>query len=425
MSTGKGSKSIRKSQLGNDLLPTVGFLNYVIKHKATAGQTTINLGSLNVPTEATALGFIQPSGAALSSIDLSRFKNNVKVQSKARGLMDNPIEYRITGQQEITLNVSAAEGEIFTITVDSQPKSIVNFTSAQPKVYSYTLAAGTTDIPAGSYTVNANPGEDVGDFMVLIDRQLQYRNTDNGLTGGDYQEIAGFVRMNTPDLINDRKVTLVWVGALVDNPQDSQLAMIQVLHGQLNALIPTVAAVAGVSEASLQVSPTDPDLAAFAATVIAQANRITELETIRSTYSTVGSNLKNGVNGVNLSMVGNSIIVPSGQEWELSGSIQFASNGVSPGFTQTRAFWSSANGDDASGILPNPPTNILGGFSGSAANYPNMAGTLIQCPSSPDIIISVPTVRVSAGTVFLVPLFAATTPANARISTTIYGRRIK
>lgn len=282
MSTGKGTKSIRKSQLGRDIIPSVGFLNTVAKHKATVGQTVINLGSLTTPTEATALGFVQPSGATLAAMDLSRYKNNVKVSSTVRGLMDNPLDYRVTGQQQITLQVGAFENEIFTITIESQPRVGTNLVAAQPKVQSYTLLAGNRDIPVGPFTVNRNPGEDVGECMVIIDRVMMYRNTDNSAPGdgveGDYQELTGIIRMNTADLTNDRRVTLVWVGALVDNPQDSQLALIQTLASQIDILVPTVAALAGVPESTFQSAPNDVDLAAFGAEVIDLRNDLASAE---------------------------------------------------------------------------------------------------------------------------------------------------
>ena len=315
MSTGKGSKSIRKSQQGNDLLPSVGFLNTVAKHKATLNQTIINIGSLTVPTEATSLGFIQPSSGTLAALDLQRYKNNVSLLSTSRGTMDNPLDFRITGPSQITLNIPAADGEIFTITVEAQPRNGISVVAAQPKVASYLLPAGTVDIPAGTYTINKNPGEDVGEFMVILDRQLQYRNTGNGSIGGDYQEIAGFVRMNEADLINDRKVSLVWVGALVDNPQDSQLAIVQVLQGQIDAMVPTLAALAGVAETIFQTTPNAPDLAAFSSTVISQGNRITTLESV--TYiSGVITQTSTVAADTYLDVTSTSITLPAGQ-WEL------------------------------------------------------------------------------------------------------------
>lgn len=283
MSTGKGTKSIRKSQQGNDLLPSVGFLNTVAKHKATLGQTVIDITSLTVPTEATLLGFVQPSGPTLNAIDLQRFKNNVRLESTIRGIMDNPLSYRITGSKEITLSVGAFENEIFTIVVEARPRVGTTLVAAQPKVQSYTLPAGQTDIPVGPYTINRNPGEDIGEFMVVIDRGIMYRNTDNMDPGlgidGDYKELTGIVRMNEADPDNDRKVNLVWVGALVDNPQDSQLAMIQTLGSQIDAMIPTLAALAGVDTTDFQAAPNDVDLAAFGADVITAQSDIDALQT--------------------------------------------------------------------------------------------------------------------------------------------------
>lgn len=315
MSTGKGSKSIRKSQQGNDLLPSVGFLNTVAKHKATLGQTVINLGSLVTPPEATALGFIQPSGGTLAALDLQRYKNNVKVMSTSKGLMDNPIDYRITGTSQITLADGAADGEIFTIMVESQPRNGINIVAAQPKVASYLLPAGQTDIPAGTYTINKNPGEDVGEFIVIVDRVVQYRNTGNGTSGGDYQEIAGIVRMNDYDPINDRKVVLVWVGALVDNPQDTQLALIQTLQGQIDAMVPALAAVTGLSESTFQTSPNDPDLLAFSATVIDLAARVAALESVTYVNGSL-SFTQTSLADTYQDVAGSTIALPPGQ-WEL------------------------------------------------------------------------------------------------------------
>lgn len=275
MSTGKGTKSIRKSQQGNDIIPSVGFLNTLAKHKATLGQTVINISSLTVPPEATALGFVQPSGGTLAAIDLQRFKNNVQVSSSFRGLMDNPLDYQITGTQQITLQVAALESEIFTISMQARPRVGTTLVAAQPRVQSYTLPVGSTDIPVGvAYTVNAQPGNDSGDFMVFVDKVLMQRNTSNSAPGsgieGDYQEIAGFVRMNSIDFTNDRRVTLVWVGALLDNP-DSSYSIIQTVASQIDAMIPTLAALAGVPESTFQGAPNDPALLAF-------ANRVTDLE---------------------------------------------------------------------------------------------------------------------------------------------------
>jgi len=324
MSTGKGSKSIRKSQQGNDLLPSVGFLNTVAKHKATLNQTVINLGSLTTPPEATALGFVQPSGGTLAALDLQRYKNNVKVMSTTKGILDNPIDYRITGTSQITLADGAADGEIFTIMVESQPRSGINIVAAQPKVASYLLPAGQTDIPAGTYTVNKNPGEDIGEFIVIVDREVQYRNTGNGVSGGDYQEIAGLVRMNDYDPINDRKVVLVWVGALVDNPQDTQLALIQTLQGQIDAMVPALAAVTGLSESTFQTSPNDPDLLAFSASVIALAARVTALESANNMTSyTPTSGWETGVPSGSLKSISAATVIRINKDIHVTGTAFF------------------------------------------------------------------------------------------------------
>jgi hypothetical protein len=208
--------------------------------------------------------------------------------------MDNPIDYQITGTQQITLSVASFENEIFTIIIESRPATTVQMVAAQPKVESYTLPAGQTDIPTGPYTVNKNPTQRVGDFMVFVDRELMYRNDGNSAWSnvivGDYQELAGVVRMNFADLGNDRDVVLVWVGALVDNPQDTQLALIQTLQGQIDAMIPALSQVTGLPESAFQTSPNDIDLLNFSAEVLAQEARLDALEALES----VGLHLDTG-----------------------------------------------------------------------------------------------------------------------------------
>lgn len=139
------------------------------------------------------------------------------------------------------------------------------------------------------------------------------------------------------------------------------------------------------------------------------------------TYSSAVSTAKTPPSsGVRLQMSGNSIVVPEGQEWHITGQIEATRPGASPGYSRVICYWTGANGDDVSTSTPAGVSGIIAG---------TFIGDVQFDPVIGDTFMNAPTIRLLGGvggtTVFLVPLVAMQIPANARIYTYIYGMRVK
>lgn len=290
--TGKESLSIKKLDVAQSKLSSMGFQKIRFMHKATAGDTTINLASLTVPTEATSNGFAQPNASILNSLNLSQWRENFTLESSLRGKLTEFLGFTLSGANKINLLFSAEDGEIFTGLMDYVARTGNTIVDAQPLVVSGTLTAGSTDFNVGTpFQVGLYSSAQVGAVMVFVDNQLALRNSGNSVPGagveGDYYEVnAGgglgqVIRFNQADLVNDRGIVVVSVGSLVERPNASQLALIQSLAGQVDSMIPTLAALAGVPATTFQGAPNDVNLKAFGDTVAANSASITSLQSTK------------------------------------------------------------------------------------------------------------------------------------------------
>lgn len=273
--TGKNtSTAFRKKDVAESRLLSIGFKKIRFMHKAAEGDTLIQLASLTTPTEATANGFVQPSVSDLTKTDIYLYKENVELESTIRGKLTQFLSYVITGPSTIKLLFEAEENEIFTGIIDLSARTAQTLVDAEPLVSTGSLAAGDTDYNVGTpFKVGMFPAAQHGSVMVFLDNQLVYRNSGNNPPGpgvdGEYYEVhAGgglgtIIRFNTPDLVNDRNVTVVSVGSLVERPNGSQLALVEALQGQVTTLREYVQALVG-EEVTVPVSaPTNVDLKAF------------------------------------------------------------------------------------------------------------------------------------------------------------------
>lgn len=287
---GKGATSLKKDTAQPSLIPQVGFKNTQFMHSASAGDTTIDLQALNVPAIATANGFVQPSGSDLAATNILQFKQNIRLESSVR-TMTQFVDYVISGPQTIKLIVAAVEGEIFTGTISANPRSGSTILDASATPVTGVLPAGQTDFSTGPYAVGKNPGAQHGAFMVVVDNQIAYRNFGNEATGvGDYYELAGIIRFNTTDTV-DRNVSLIPIGAIVEQPDGSQLAMVEAVNSKIDAVIPTVAALAGVPESNFGITPTNADLKAFGDLALDSKQRLDAI--IEATANALGLVRKN------------------------------------------------------------------------------------------------------------------------------------
>jgi hypothetical protein len=283
MLTGTGSLSLRKSDLENQKVPAVGFIKTTFAHKATAGQTGINLTSLTLPTEMSSNGFSNPPTSQLTNAQLLFYKNNLTLVSSARGLLQQGLSYTVATSTQINfLGFTALEGEIFTGTIDYTAQTGIKVVDASPINATGTLAATTTDFNVGvPFKVGQYSTTQIGAVLVFVDGIIQFRNTGNSSVtlDGNYREVdAGgglgtIIRFNVADPTNARNILVVSNGLLSERPDGSMMAVIENVNGQLQNMAPYVAALAGQTTATvLGAAPSNVDLKSF-------GDRVVTLET--------------------------------------------------------------------------------------------------------------------------------------------------
>lgn len=279
---GKDTTILKKKDLKESRNPGDGFTKLVFAHKASAGETGIDLGALVTPTEMSALGFTNPSPSRLLEAKLFQFKDNLKLQSSSKGVLMQSLSYRIASNGRITFEgFTAEDGEIFIGVIDSNPVSGIQVIDAKQPVASGDLPDGDTDFAIGFSTSTTD------DNIVVFRNGLeQKRNTNNSstVTDGNYYVVdngSGFgnvIRFNTAASAQDDYIKVTAIGGVVESPTNSTWDELEKVQGQVDALVPTVSALAGVPETDFQAAPNNVDLKQFGDRVLQAETDIDDLE---------------------------------------------------------------------------------------------------------------------------------------------------
>ncbi|MFM2009546.1 MAG: hypothetical protein RIR02_1496 [Pseudomonadota bacterium] len=276
---GKSIKSVRRKDLTTQKTPFVAFKSFQFAHQASAGDTTISLTALVTPTSYSSAGFIQPSVSDLQAANLLLYKRNLQLISSLRGVLLEYDAYQIVGSSTIRLNFEAEANEIFVGTISDVAKDGLQVIDGKSLVSTGVLSANQSDYVVGqSFTRNKFPTAQVGDVLVFIGGELAFRNAGNATASvsadGNYEEVDGgsglsnTIRFNIVDPVNDRPIVVLSNGMLAERPNGSLRAEIESLAGQMDAVIETLAVVAGVPETNFQAAPNDVDLQTFGKRVI-------------------------------------------------------------------------------------------------------------------------------------------------------------
>lgn len=272
--SGNTATSIRKKDLSGQRNTGLGYKNLAFAHQATAGDTLIPLGSLILPSSLAANGFTNPSASEIAAIDIYTYRKNLQIISSVNGLLMQDLAYRVSTNNIQLIDYVALDGEIFRCEMISTAKTGLRAIDGRSTVTSGTLPAGQTDFNVGSlFEINKYPTAQIGSVLVDEDGFLQRRNTSNGLTGGNYQEVdngTGYgtiIRFNAPT-IYDREIAVYSNGILLDKPSQSHSQEIERLQGQIDGICDVLADAAGVSVQDLKNAATQPDLKAFGDAVL-------------------------------------------------------------------------------------------------------------------------------------------------------------
>lgn len=277
--TGNGSKSIRRKDVQEQKSIAVGLKKLVMAHKATLGDTGINLTSLNNPTEMSSLGFTNPLSSEILGANLKFYRNNLRIVSSHKGLLMDYLSYTVDSGSRITFQgFTAEDGEIFMMTFEDAAKTGVQMVDAAPLTSTGTLAVGVTDYNVGTpFEVNKYPTSQVGSVLVFRNGIIQFRNPNNGTSGGNYQEVqAGsglgvIIRFNNAPIGIADNILVVSNGLLVYRPDGSLMAEIETLAGQLDVHREILEDVTGLPIAP--GAPNNVDLKAFGDMVLALIDR--------------------------------------------------------------------------------------------------------------------------------------------------------
>lgn len=423
--TGKNTLSLKRKDVAEQKSIAVGFKKIQFAHKATLGDASINFNALVLPPEMS--GFTNPSPAELLAAQLFFYRKNLTLVSSTKGVLIDYMSYDVSSSNQINfVGFTADDGEVFTGVIDHNARTGINLVDAAPLVSTGELAVSATDFNVGQlFEINKYSSSQVGAVIVYRNGAQQFRNTNNSSVtlDGNYYEVNNgsgtgqIIRFNTAASGLPDSILVVSNGLMAYNPDGSALQRIENLSGKIDSMVPTVAALAGVPESNFG-GVTNVDLKSFGDLVLAQAARIAELELISDTYISQNSSIKTPTaTNVQMLMTGNSATIPTGQEWELSGVVSFGNNGGGPNYTYFIVGWSSVNGDDITTSTPIAPTNLLAPLL--------IANSQIAPASTGQSVLVAPTIRCGPGTVFLVPMASMGVPANARVTTNIYARRIK
>jgi len=300
---GNGSLSLRKKDIKESSSIAVGFKRLVFAHKATAGQTGINLASLTTPTEMSSQGFVNATLNDITTSNLLFFRNNLSLVSSSKGRLVDYLSYSVASGTQINFNgFTAEEGEIFVGVIDNDAKTGQNIVDARPISATGLLTVGTTDFNVGTpFEVGKYITSQVGAVIVFRNGQVQFRNAANSSssTDGNYYEVdpggglGTVIRFNTAATLQDDNILVVSNGLVAERPTGSMMATIENINGQLNNMAGYVAdAVGSTSSTVLGAAPSNVDLKAFGDTVYSQGVRITTLEskipTAVAIYRTTG-----------------------------------------------------------------------------------------------------------------------------------------
>ena len=297
---GKKNSTLKKESVKENKLLTVGVKAIKFWHEASAGETSIPFGTLNMPADVAVNGFSNPTSTEILAANLALFHTNIEVHSSLNQKLIEGLSYVVNNSQvKFINNYVSTEGEIFVVVYKNDTITGTNVVDARPLTATGTLAAGSTDFNVGeAFKTNAYPNDQLGEVLVFIDGEVQYRNVANATASpsadGNYEEVqsaGGFgtiIRVNESFLV-DKAIIVISRNLIAERPDISMMQLIENLGGQLDSLISTTAALAGVPETDFQSNPNQIDLKSFGNQVTENGNDITELQKILETEVSVNT----------------------------------------------------------------------------------------------------------------------------------------
>jgi hypothetical protein len=302
-SIAKTSISLSKKDLTKSKNTLIASRNIVFYHKATKGQTTINLNSLSMPSEMPTQ--VQATADEISGARLSIFKKNLKLVSSSNGELIQGLDYLVVDSYTISLigpyiTTSGAEAsEIFVGTVVGSPMSDLTVVSTQNVIKTYTLAIGQNILNlAQEYQIGVNPLENIGSMKIWVNGVLAIRSSD-------YIEVDGGTGFGSTIQFLSSPTSTPWqivvdfgVRAITDT---NAMGTIESLSGSILKIATDLADVAGTSATDyLTANPSEIERRTYGDSVLSLLSRVSALESAIAAQpltimyrSTVGQSIAN------------------------------------------------------------------------------------------------------------------------------------
>lgn len=274
MSYGKTSNGFIKQRFSNDI--RTGYSKTIEwYHRATSGDTFIDLTNLSVPSVSVVSDYTPPTYTEILSCNLLQNSASFKLISSLKGLLIKGISYRIVDNTTIQLNFSAEADEIFYGIIEAKKTSATQIVDGIANGSTGVITSGSSIFNTGyPFEVNKNSNSQIGSVLVFLGNTLLFRCASNNLNNvGDYIELDGGsgvgnqIQLKKSVLI-DTPYMVIPIGVGVNNPTDSQNAVIETLAGQVQRLIDDMSLLTGNSTSAYQGAPNYVDLKTFGDMVI-------------------------------------------------------------------------------------------------------------------------------------------------------------
>lgn len=337
---GKNVLSYKKKNLDSNIYSGAKTITFAHEF-LNAGEDAIPFSTLVTPAEWTESGLVNPSGASLLAAQLQAFKSNVTVTSSARGLIQKS-EYVVNNSNIYFKNITSLANEVFEVEVADVLITGNRVVDMRVIRVEGELPHGTTDFSIG-YQLDINKEE----IIVFRDGVQMFRSDDNdssGATGNYYYlDTDGDGKSNTirffESAVGVEAILIASTGGIVDSPNVSTFQQIETLAGQIDQMVPTLAALAGVPESDFQSAPNYVDLKNYGSRLINTEIRLDNIEdkfyaeyedVVGGAYTadtdiTWATEIENG-GGSGISFNGTTLILTETKRINISGSLVFSSS---------------------------------------------------------------------------------------------------
>ena len=274
----------------------------IFAHKATGGESGINLLSLVTPPELAANGFVQPATSEIASSRAIFNKKNFRLLSSINGELWMHDHYVITSEAFISFlnGITALPGEIFRGEIIDVPQTAIVTADARSITRTYQLGIGQTLLNLGvlfKVGENLTANSQIGSIKVWRNGFLQMRNVGNALASpsadGNYQEYdpanlgtSNQIQFNIAP-VGQADEIVVEFGLHVFSGDVEIYGAIEQLHGILFKLAQDAAPAFGNPLSNyLTANPSQVDRRQFGDLVLDLLGRIEDLESSSPTPAT-------------------------------------------------------------------------------------------------------------------------------------------